>query len=177
MIVFTVQDDPSKLTKDAQQMFFFLALHQSDLQFVDTPALSFVVSVYVQPDHFKWKCANLLIGSGDFERSSAAAFKAAFKPADNIWAEVNYISGSHDMTKAIKGIMDTKITHQRSCMVTVVFGYAADFAGLLLAAHDQGYTGEWIVTGFIGNHVDYLVEHLTPHLKTDSAVQQFLQGM
>ena len=148
-------------------------LHQSNVQFVDTSALLFIV----QPDHFKWKCANLLIGSGGFEKSNAAAFKAAFKPADNIWAEVNYISGSQDMTKAIKEIMDTKIVRQRLCMVTVVFGYAADFAGLLLAAHEQGYTGEWIVTGYIGNHVDYLVKYLTPHLKTDSAVQQFLRGM
>ena len=81
------------------------------------------------------------------------------------------------MTKPIKKIMDTQKYTQRLCMVTVVFGYAADFAGLLLAAHQQGYTGEWIVTGFIGNHVDYLVEYLRPHLKTDSAVQQFLQGM
>ena len=135
------------------------------------------VGAHVQPDHFKWKCANILIGSGDYEKANAEAFKAVFKPADNIWVEANYESGSQDMTKTIKEIMDTKITHRRLCMVTVFCGYAADFARLLLAAYEQGYTGEWIATGFMGNSVNALVEYLTPHLKTDSAVQQLLRGM
>ena len=135
------------------------------------------MSVHVQPDHFKWDCVNLVIGSGEYEQSSAKEFKEAFNAADNIWVEANYISGSQDMRKTIKEIMDMKIIHQRLCMVTVVCGYAADFKRLLLEAHNQGYTGEWITTGYMGMSVNSFVKYLTPRLENDdSAVQQLLRG-
>ena len=73
--------------------------------------------------------------------------------------------------------MDMKIIDQRLCMVTVVCGYAADFVRLLLEAHNQGYTGEWITTGYMGMSVNSFVKYLTPRLENDdSAVQQLLRG-
>ena len=141
--------------------------------------LLFVVSVHVQPGHFNWKCANLVIGSGGFETSTSKAFKEEFEKDEGMWlVEAKYEKGSNDVEGTIKKIMEMKSTDERiTCAVTVVFGLYQDLASLLIEAHQQGYTGEWIVAGFIGNFVPLLVPILEKAGLKPDEVQKLLRGM
>ena len=133
-----------------------------------------VVPVHVQPDHFDWPCANVLIGLGD--PYSTAAAKAFELEAENkqidVCAKVEYLSQSGDMKAAIKAIIDN-----RCCQVTVVFGQAPDLTSLLLEAHKQSYVGEWIVGESIVANLGGIVKDLKRHIKPESSVHELLRGM
>ena len=130
------------------------------------------VLMCVRSDHFKWPCANVLIGAGDsYSTGGAQAFEeAAAAKKINVCTQVKYVSGSGDMVAAMKEIID-----KRCCLATVVFGQAQDLASLFLEAHKQHYPGEWIVGESLVASLDGVVNELKTHLP-EPAVHQLLQG-
>ena len=123
-----------------------------------------------QPDHFKWKCANVLVGVGDpFSSSAAEAFElAAIEKGIDVCAKVKYVAGSSDMTASIR-----QIVKGGCCQATVVFARAQDLVSLFLEADRQHYAGEWIV----GDHTVLadVVKDLKTHLH-EPAVHKLLSG-
>ena len=73
----------------------------------------------VRSDHFKWTCANVLIGLGDpYSTGGADAFEKAAKAREiDVCKKSRYLAGSGDMAAAIEEIIAKKC-----CRVTVVFG-------------------------------------------------------
>ena len=124
----------------------------------------------LQPDHFKWKCANVLIGVGDpFLTSAAEAFGLAAKEKGiDVCAKVKYVAGSSDMEASIR-----QIVKEGCCQATVVFAQAPDLVSLFLEANRQHYAGEWIV----GDHTVLadVVKDLKTHLP-EPAVHKLLSG-
>ena len=131
-----------------------------------------VVPVHVQPDHFDWPCANVLIGLGDpYSTGGADAFEKAAKAKQiDVCKKSRYLAGSGDMAAAIEEIIAKKC-----CRVTVVFGQAQDLASLFLEAHKQHYPGEWIVGESLVASLDGVVNELKTHLP-EPAVHELLQG-
>ena len=129
--------------------------------------------MHVQPDHFNWTCANVLIGLGDpYSTAGAQAFGLAAREKQmDVCTKVNFVSGSGDMEAAIKDIFDKKC-----CRVTVVFGQAQDLTSLFLEAHKQHYNGEWVVGESIMGSLDGIVKSLKRHLP-EPAVHKLLRGM
>lgn len=129
------------------------------------------------PDHFKWECANVLLGSGDpYSTAGAQAFVSAatdLRISNKLIkvCESKYVSGSGNMKAAIEEIMNTKC-----CRLNVVFGQAQDLTALFREANTQGYEGEWLVGNEILVHLDDIVNELKRHLD-DDAVHKLLRGM
>ena len=122
--------------------------------------------------HLKWECANVLRGLGDaFSTAGAKAFElAATQSGIEVLTSVAYESGSTDMQAPIKKIMDDK-----RCLVIVVFGQTQDISSLLLEAHRQHYTGEWIVSENIIGSLDGIVNNMKNHLDEPS-IHKLLRG-
>ena len=101
------------------------------------------------------------MGVGDsYSVAGADAFEAAaIENGIDVCTKTNYEANSLDMKATIKGIMD-KIC----CLVTVVFGQPQDISSLLLEAHAQGYTGEWIMGDSILDASDTIFNSLKKHL-------------
>ena len=129
--------------------------------------------MHVQPDHFNWTCANVLIGLGDpYSTAGAQAFElAALDSKIDVCIKAEYVSGSGDMEGAIKDILDKKC-----CRVTVVFGQAQDLTSLFLEAHKQHYDGEWVVGDELIVTFDGIVKDLKRQLHEPS-VHKLLRGM
>ena len=107
----------------------------------------------IQPGHFKWKCANVLIGVGDsFSFFGAQAFKkAAEAEGIDICLEESYQSKSSDVSTTISNLKKA-----RCCKVIVVFAQVQDYRTLLLEARKQKYAGQW----FFGSNVGHSVENI-----------------
>ena len=131
-----------------------------------------ILYLHVCSGKFNWKCANVLVGVGDsYSITGAEAFEAAaIENNIDVCTKANYERGSSNMEEAIKQIMD-KIC----CLVTVVFGQPQDISSLLLEAHAQGYTGEWIISDSILNSLDTVVDNLNKHLG-ESPTHELLRG-
>ena len=129
--------------------------------------------MHVQPDHFNWTCANVLIGLGDpYSTAGAQAFGLAAREKQmDVCTKVNFVSGSGDMEAAIKDIFDKKC-----CRVTVVFGQTQDLTSLFLEAHKQHYNGEWVVGDELLVNSDGIVKDLKRQLPEPS-VHELLRGM
>ena len=82
----------------------------------------------------------------------------------------NYNAGSLDMQEPIKQIMDN-----RCCVATVLYGQIQDVSTLLLEAHKQNYTGEWIIPDSV-NYVEGIFVNLRKHLD-ESTINRLLRGM
>ena len=129
--------------------------------------------MHVQSGHFKWQCANVLIGSGDpYSTAGAKCFEEAAKKRQiDVCSKVNYVPGSKDMKTAIE-----ELIAKSCCGVTIVFAQAQDLAPLFLEVHKQNYEGEWIVGETIVGASDGIVTELKTHLPED-AVHELLQGI
>ena len=129
--------------------------------------------MHVQSDHFKWTCANVLIGSGDpYSTAGAKCFEEAAKKRQiNVCRKVNYVSGSKDMKTSIE-----ELVAKSCCRVTVGFGQSQDLPPLFLEAHKQNYEGEWIVGETVVAAVDGIVAELKTHLP-EASVHKLLQGI
>ena len=129
--------------------------------------------MHVEPDLLNWTCVNVLVGVGDpYSTDAAKAFEsAAIDSKIRVCAKVNYEAGSLDMEEPIKQIMDS-----RCCLVTVVFGQTQDISSLLLEAHQQHYSGEWIMGDNVMGSLDTVVNHLSEHLDEDD-MTKLLTGM
>ena len=125
-----------------------------------------------RPDHFDWTCVNILLGAGDaYSTDVALAFeKAAKNVGIDVCTKATYQAGSGDMQAPIKEIMDNSC-----CLVTVLFAQTQDIASLLLEAHKQHYTGEWIMSENVIATLDGIVAHLKNHMD-DRSVQKLLRG-
>ena len=125
-----------------------------------------------QPDHFKWKCANVLIGVGDpFSTSAAEAFElAAIEKGIDVCAKVKYVAGSSDMTASIR-----QIVKEGCCQATVVFAQVQDLVSLFQEANTQRYVGQWIVGDNIVGSLADVVKDLKRHLP-EPAVHNLLRG-
>ena len=95
----------------------------------------------VQPGDFNWKCANVLIGvRSSYSSAGADAFmEAAKKNGIDVCAESIY-EDSRDIPDAISEIIE-----ERCCLLTVVFAHSEDIVKILVEAHRQLYTGEWLM--------------------------------
>ena len=125
-----------------------------------------------QPDHFKWKCANVLIGEGDpYSASGAEAFELAAKEKGiNVCAKVKYVAGSSDMKESIR-----QIVKGGCCQATVVFAQVQDLVSLFLEANAQRYVGQWVVGDNIVGSLADVVNDLKDHLP-EPAVHNLLRG-
>ena len=85
--------------------------------------------------------------------------------------KANYEPGSSDMKAPIKRLMENKC-----CLVTVLFGQDQDIASLLLEAHRQKYTGEWVVSENVIDGLDGIITNLRKHLD-ESSMHKLLRGM
>ena len=114
----------------------------------------------------------MLSGVGDsFSTASAAAFESAATPSGvEVCRKATYEAGSTDMRAPIKKIMD-----KRCCLVTVLFGQAQDISSLLLEAHRQHYTGEWIVSENIIGSLDGIINDMKNHLD-ELSIHKLLRG-
>ena len=129
--------------------------------------------MFVEPDFFKWKCANVLIGEGDsYSSAGAAAFqKAAKKNGINVCMTSSYTHNSADMEDTIHDIMD-----ERCCLLTVVFAQPKDIVSILLEAHRQHYAGEWLMGETVIDSQTYITTELKKRLGDTSAVYPLMRG-
>ena len=113
-----------------------------------------------------------MIGIGDsFSTSGAEIFELEADSNEiNICRKANYKAGSSDMKAPIRQIMEN-----RCCLVTVVFGQDRDISSILLEAHRQNYTGEWVMSGNIIDGLDGIVENLKKDLE-EPAIHTLLSG-
>ena len=126
-----------------------------------------------EPEHFNWRCANILVGAGDPHSTAAAkAFEsAAIDNQIDVCTKANYETGSLNMKTPIKQIIDN-----RCCLVTVVFGQTQDISSLLLEAHRQNYAGEWIMGDNVIGSLDTIVNDLNTHLD-ERSTHRLLRGI
>ena len=112
------------------------------------------------------------MGVGDsFSTSGAAVFESEAKSNGiDICLKTNYEPGSSDMKAPIKRLMEN-----RCCLVTVLFGQDQDIASLLLEAHRQKYTGEWVMSDIILDSLDRIIINLKQHLD-ESSIHKLLRG-
>ena len=113
-----------------------------------------------------------MIGSGDpYSTSGAKAFESAAMENDmDICVKATYQSGSTNMQKPIQ-----EITNNNCCLVTVVFAQTQDLASLLLEAHRQNYTGEWVMGKNIIGSFDGVLKDLKNSLDEPS-IHKLLRG-
>ena len=113
------------------------------------------------------------MGVGDsFSTSGAAVFESEAKSNGiDICLKTNYEPGSSDMKAPIKRIMKN-----RCCLVTVLFGQEQDIASLLLEAHRQKYTGEWVMSENLIGGLEKITNILKKHLD-ESSMHKLLRGM
>ena len=125
------------------------------------------------PDHFGWRCSNVLSGVGDpYSSSAAIAFEQEAKKKEiDVCTKAEYNAGSDDMSKAIKQIIDNNC-----CLATVVFGQSKDLALLLVEGQKQGYAGEWIIGNNIVSSLDTVVKRMRAHID-EAAIHKLLGGM
>ena len=114
-----------------------------------------------------------MIGDGDsFSTSGAEIFELeATNNGIDICMKANYEAGSLDMKAPIKQIMEN-----RCCLVTVLFGQDRDIYSLLLEAHRQNYTGEWVMSENVIGGMDGIIESLKKDLN-EPAIHKLLRGM
>lgn len=123
----------------------------------------------VQTDHFNWKCANVLEGSGDgYSIDGAAAFKKA--ASVKICSQI-YTPGSTNMEKYIRDLLN-----KCTCGVTVVFAKFQDLVSLFVEASKQKYSGEWVVGDSLFSSIDDVVRKMTDKM-SESSVHEMLRGM
>ena len=107
-----------------------------------------------------------------FSKAGGAAFKKAAEDKGMDVYEENYQSESKDMTQVIQ-----KIITERRCKATVVFGEYADYSALLLAAHEKGWIGEWIMGSNFVNGVDEIRAKLKESNIGPKNVDKILDGV
>ena len=129
--------------------------------------------VFVEPDTFNWKCANVLIGMGDsYSSAGAAAFeKAAKKNGINVCSKSTYEPNSADMEITIQDMMS-----KRCCLLTVLFAQPKDIVSILFEAHKQHYAGEWLMGDTVIDSHIYIVDELEKKLRSTSAAYALMRG-
>ena len=89
----------------------------------------------------------------------------------DVFTKATYEPGSLDMRAPIKKIVDSKF-----CLVTVVFaGKLQDVSSLLLEAHRQNYTGEWVMPDGDNVYVGPIVNYMKKHLD-EASIQRSMRG-